>query len=318
MGRFAFVKYSKPPVHDMLQYFNKKFFLYFLLSKYDIISTIIINVNYYLKIRQGYMKKLILSFILLVFGHVAFAVMPNEDSSLINKIGQNILTSNRLPNAEFVITSTPDLFDDYFVKANLKKKVELYEGDLSYAKDEGEITAVIAAQVGKISNNMPTVSQSKGTSSGLILMDKGHEIMSFKSTKITSYKRLNKNEVDLAADRTGVDFLIQNGSNPLAMISLYGRYLDDDKNTATVRIMNVYDYINYNFPEKLKQGYPTESYKKAMAVVNAQLNSRTEADNQKIRAEQAKINEKKLKQANSAFKGMNPWNSSYTTLLLHK
>lgn len=264
------------------------------------------------------MKKLILLVILLIFGHVVFAAAPNEDSSLINNIGQNILTSNRLPNAEFVITSTPDLFDDYFVKANLKKKVELYQGDLSYAKDEGEITAVIAAQVGKISNNMPTVSQSRGTSSGLVLMDKGHEIMSFKSTKITSYKRLNKNEVDLAADRTGVDFLIQNGSNPLAMISLYGRYLDDDKNTATIRIMNVYDYINYNFPEKLKQDYPTESYKKAMAVINAQLNSRTEADNQKIRAEQAKINEKKLKQANSSFKGMNPWNSSYTTLLLHK
>ena len=45
---------------------------------------------------------------------------------------------------------------------------------------------------------------------------------------------------------------------------------------------------------------------------------RTEADKQRVLSEQAKINEKKLKQANSAFKGMNPWNSSYTTLLLHK
>ena len=264
------------------------------------------------------MKKLILWIILFLFGQVVFAFAQSDDVQLINKIGKSILSSNKLPNAEFVITSTPDVFDEYFVKANLYKKVEMYAGDLSYAKDDGEVAAVIAAQVGKISNNMPTVSRSKGASSGIVLMNKGHEVMSFKSTNISSYKKLNKDEVDLAADRTGVDFLIQNGDNPLALISVYGRYLDSDKITATTRIMNVYDYINYNFPEKLKQGYPTESYKKALAVIDEQLKSRTEADNQKIKAEQAKINEKKLKQANSSFKGMNPWNSSYTTLLLHK
>ena len=264
------------------------------------------------------MKKLILLVLLSLFCNIVFAFEINEDSQLINKIGKSILTSNRLPNAEFVITSTPDIFDDYFVKANLHKKVEMYTGDLSYAKDEGELAAVISSQVGKISNNMPTVSSSKGTSTGFVLMDKGSEVMSFKSTKITSYKKLNKDEVDLAADRTGVDFLIQSDMNPLALISLYGRYLDNDRSTATVRIMNIYDYINYNFPEKLKQYYPTESYKKAMAVINEQLKSRTEADKQKVQAEQIKINQKKLKQANSSFKGMNPWNSSYTTLLLHK
>ena len=43
-----------------------------------------------------------------------------------------------------------------------------------------------------------------------------------------------------------------------------------------------------------------------------------EAEKLKVKEEQVKINEKKLKQANSAFKGMNPWNNSYTTLLLHK
>ena len=142
--------------------------------------------------------------------------------------------------------------------------------------------------------------------------------MKFESKHIYSYEKLNKDKVDLAADRTAVDFLIQNGNNPLALISVYGTYLDYDEDGAVEHIMNVYDYINYNFPEKLKQGYPTESYKKAMTKVNQKLNSRTETEKQKVQQEQAKINEKKLKQANSAFKGMNPWNSSYTTLLLHK
>ena len=78
----------------------------------------------------------------------------------------------------------------------------------------------------------------------------------------------------------------------------YGRYLDYDEDGASEHIMNVYDYINYNFSEKLKQGYDTEAYKKALSLIKEQLSSRSESDKEKVRLEQAKINEKKLKQAN--------------------
>ena len=267
------------------------------------------------------MKKLILSVvsIFLMLGQAVFAVALLEDASTINQIGKQLLTSNHLPNAEFVITDSPDTFDDYFVKANVYKTVEMFTWELSFAKDKGELTAVIAHQIGKISNNMPSVSREQAKTNAIHLTDKkGKEIMSFESKHILSHEKLNKDKVDLAADRTAVDFMIQNGSNPLALLSVYGRYYDYDEDGATVHIMNVYDYINYNFPDKLKQGYPTDTYKKALLVIQEQLKSRTLTDNERVRAEQAKINEKKLKQANSAFKSFNPWNSSYTTLLLHK
>ncbi|MBQ3311493.1 hypothetical protein IJG72_05385 [bacterium] len=267
------------------------------------------------------MKKLIFSIIAILFLAQQFvcAVSINEDKVLINSIGRNLLTANHLPAAEFVITDTPDTFDDYFVKANVYKTVEMFTWELSFAHDKGELAAVIAHQIGKISNNMPTVARSEAKTNTLHITDRaGKEIMSYSSKHIYSYDKLNKDEVDLAADRTGVDFMIQGGYNPLAMLSVYGTYLDYDEDGATEHIMNVYDYINYNFPEKLKQDYPTESYKKALEVINKQLKTRTEAEKQRVKEEQAKINEKKLKQANSAFKGLNPWNSSYTTLLLHK
>lgn len=267
------------------------------------------------------MKKLILTVSAALFfaGQTVLSVPVNEDSSLINKIGRSILDSNHLPAAQFVITSSPDTFDDYFVKANVYKTVEMFNWELSFAKDEGELAAVIAKQIGKISNNMPTVARSEAKTNTLHITDKkGKEIMSYESKHIYSYDKLNKDKVDLAADRTGIDFLIQSGRNPLAMISVYGRYLDYDEDAATEHIMNIYDYINYNFPEKLKQSYPTESYEKALTVINDRAGSRTEIEKQKVMSEQAKINEKKLKQANSAFKGMNPWNSSYTTLQLHR
>ena len=267
------------------------------------------------------MKKIICIIVgaIFLFGQAAFCAAINEDSELINSIGRKLLTANHLPNAEFVITNSPDTFDDYFINASFYKKVEMFTWELSFAKDKGELAAVIAHQVGKISNNMPSVSREQSKSNGIVLTDKkGNEIMSFESKHILSHEKLNKDKVDLAADRTAVDFMIQAGYNPLALLSVYGRYFDYDEDGATTHIMNVYDYINYNFPEKLKVGYDSETYKKALSVINEQLKSRSDADKEKVRSEQAKINEKKLRQANSAFKGMNPWNSSYTTLLLHK
>ena len=262
------------------------------------------------------MKKILITtaIALILAGGIAFADTASDASALVNQIGKSILTSNHLPYAEFVITDVPDTFDDYFIKANTWKKVEIYNWGLKFAHDKGELTAVIAHQIGKISNNMPSQAREQAKTNTLQITDR----LSYESKHIYSHEKLNKDKVDLAADRTAIDFMIQNGDNPLAFLSVYGSYLDYDEDDATKHIMNVYDYINYNFPEKLKQGYPTASYKKAMAVVNKQLASRTEADKQAVLAEQAKINQKKIKQANSAFKAFNPWNSSYTTLQLHK
>ena len=262
------------------------------------------------------MRKTILSIAVMLFfaGQTAFALPLNEDSLLINDIGRGILSSNHLPMADFVITKTPDTFDDYFVNANVYKEVEMYTWELSFAHDKGELTAVIAHQIGKISNNMPSQAREQSKTNTLQITD----TLSYESKHIYSHEKLNKDKVDLAADRTAIDFMIQHGDNPLAFLSVYGTYLDYDEDDATKHIMNVYDYINYNFPEKLRQGYPTPSYKKAMYVVNKQLTSRSEADKQKVLEEQAKIKAKKIKQANSAFKALNPWNSSYTTLQLHK
>jgi len=244
------------------------------------------------------MKKLILTVFMGLFlaGQTVSAIPINEDSALINQIGRSILDSNHLPAAQFIITSTPDTFDDYFVKANVYKTIEMFNWELSFAKDKGELAAVIAKQIGKISNNMPTVARSEAKTNTLLITDKkGKEIMSYESKHIYSYEKLNKDKVDLAADRTGVDFLIQSGNNPLALISVYGRYLDYDEDAATEHIMNIYDYINYNFPEKLKQGYPTDGYEKALTVINDRLGSRTEIEKQKVISEQIKINEKKIK-----------------------
>ena len=104
-------------------------------------------------------KKLILTALsIFVLAAMAIATPINNDTLLINSIGKKLLDSNHLPDASFVITDTPDTFDDYFIKANTYKTVEMFTWEL---KDKGELTAVIAHQIGKISNNMPTQARSQ-------------------------------------------------------------------------------------------------------------------------------------------------------------
>ena len=92
------------------------------------------------------MKKIILIALsaILIFGQNAFASELEEYSQLINTIGKNILTANHLPHAEFVITNSPDTFDDYFINASYYKKIEMFSWELSFAKDKGELAAVVA------------------------------------------------------------------------------------------------------------------------------------------------------------------------------
>ena len=102
-------------------------------------------------------NKLLISLTALILaGGIAFADTANDANALVNQIGRSILVSNHLPHAEFVITDVPDTFDDYFIKANTWKKVEIYNWGLKFAHDKGELTAIVAHQIGKISNNMPS------------------------------------------------------------------------------------------------------------------------------------------------------------------
>ena len=38
------------------------------------------------------------------------------DDKLVDRVGKKILLTNRLPNAEFIISTEPDTFDEYYIK----------------------------------------------------------------------------------------------------------------------------------------------------------------------------------------------------------
>ena len=76
-------------------------------------------------------------------GRIAIADTASEANTLVNQIGRSILSSNHLPYAEFIITDVPDTFDDYFIKANTWKRVEIYNWGLKFAHDKGELLLLL-------------------------------------------------------------------------------------------------------------------------------------------------------------------------------
>ena len=142
--------------------------------------------------------------------------------------------------------------------------------------------------------------------------------------KTISSNKVNK-ENDKEADITAVDLLAAAKYNPLALISVVYKSdianlggLMDENLSCEDRIMNIYDYANYNYPATVKANYKTDSYQKALNLIYANLKIRN-ADPKKLekaKKEQEKLKNEKLKRVRNMAKSTNPWSSAYSLIQL--
>ena len=127
-----------------------------------------------------------------------------------------------------------------------------------------------------------------------------------------------------AADITGVDLMIQAGYNPLAMIvvvtKMPGSTLEilQGKPANSERAMNIYDYLTYNYPSKVKAGYGCQEYRAFLTYADPIVADRNSNKKKldKFNKEQAK--NKALRAKNiaqyKATGGLSGWDASYTIL----
>ena len=112
------------------------------------------------------------------------------------------------------------------------------------------------------------------------------------------------------------------GYNPLAMISLLNKisqnYIDilQSHPSGDKRLLNVYDYIEYNYPDILKKGYNTESYNKALISLQSAVNERNSSAklSEKYVSNQEKLLTKKEKRAVKMQGTNSVWDGYYSTL----
>lgn len=267
------------------------------------------------------MQKIIISLFAMVM-----MVMPANAATWVAAdrvatVGKNILTKNNLPaKTTFkVVNGAAD--NSNTATTNV---IQISSTDLSYTGNDNEVAAVIANEMGHIINgksakdkfrNMAKTALSNNLSADNVLNTAAN------SEFVANKTSLNDNKT---ADVTGVDLMIKSGYNPLAMVvvitKMPGSTLEavQGKPANSERAMNVFDYLTYTYPEKVKAGYGCQEYKAFLAYAEPIVNERN--SNKKKLAKFTKEQEKnKAERAKNlaqykATGGLSGWEATYTIL----
>lgn len=239
--------------------------------------------------------------------------------SKLNNIAYKIIKANSLPNGISIKVSDSDEANAY---ANINKEIYVYRGLLNYATTDEEIAAVISHEMGHIINGHNAKQSILNTLIANVTGDSSKSVGAAAVQELSSAKLSRKDEFE--ADLSGVDLLVKAGYNPLAMISVLnkicGNYIDiiSTHPSGEKRLMNIYDYVSYNYPDWAKKGYNSDSYKKAYALISLNVEERNASAKltKKYEKQQEKLKKEKIKRAKKMLKSNNGWNSAYNTLLL--
>ena len=267
------------------------------------------------------MKKLIVSMFTLAFMvSPAFAAKWNAVDR-VSTVGKAIITKNALP-AKTTFKVVNGAADNS--GTSLTNVIQISSTDLTYAGNDSEVAAVIANEMGPIINGTYSKNQMRNAAKNAITSKLSSE--NIITTAANSEFLANKTNLsdEKAADITGVDLLAKTNYNPLAMIVVItkrpGSTLEalQGKPSNTERAMNVYDYMTYNYPSRVKAGYGCQEYRSFLAYATPIVTERNSNKKKlaKFNKEQAKNKALRAKDI-AQFKttgGISGWDASYTIL----
>lgn len=267
------------------------------------------------------MKKIIsflFSISLLVLPSFAAEYNP---ASKVPTVGKNILTKNNLPSKTTfkVVNGIADNTD-----TSSTNIIEISQQDLTYAGNDNEVAAVISNEIGHIINGKAAKDKFRDIAKNAITSTLSSDNIistAANSDYLKSKTNLSDNK---EADITGVDLMIQAGYNPLAMVvvitKMPGSTLEilQGKPANTERAMNVFDYLTYNYPSKIKAGYGCQEYRNFLAYAEPIVKERNSNKKklEKFNKEQEKNKQLRAKSV-AQYKttgGVSGWDASYTIL----
>ena len=257
-----------------------------------------------------------------------FNYNPYYSIERINAIGKRLIRYNGLPpNIKFEL-SDEDVVNAY---VDTTKTIYVFKGLLEVIDGEDdteELAAVLSHELGHIANAhldkhapflvFSAITQVAGAVVDTLFTEEAlrkvnntlidatgsseAKVSAEKAVSIVNTSIFNKisRKDEYEADLTGVDILANAGYNPLAMITLL--YKISDKNyieffydhpTGIKRILNCYDYIEYNYPNEIKYGWDNPAYQEALDLISEELNSRTEKDLERIKKKQIELAKKR-------------------------
>ena len=269
------------------------------------------------------MKRFVFLFLaIFTFNSLVSEAAVQYTDAQINTMGQKILQENQLPReVKFNIVES-ETVNAY---ADSDNNIVIYTGILNLVEQDEEIAGIMAHEIGHIMkshcykqtffNLALNIVKSKITNKYAAT---GAELAS----GLASNKVSREHEYD--ADYTSADLLYKAGYNPLGLISVLNKissnYIDilADHPSGDKRLMALYDYINYNYPDEVKKGYNTNAYNSFLAYAQPTIEKRNNDSkiNKKYINTQKKLKEKREKAAKKMMKTNDPWATGYSALML--
>ena len=240
----------------------------------------------------------------------------------LNNIAYVLIKSNNLPDGISIKVSNDEDANAY---ANINKEIYVYRGMLNYAVTDEELAAVLGHEMGHIINGhnakQSILNSLIANAAGSVNTDTTAKAVGVVAAQQLSSTKLSRKD-EYEADITAVDLLVKANYNPLALISVLnkicGNYIDviSTHPSGEKRLMNIYNYIEYNYPEWAKKGYSTESYRKAYVMISANVQERNANPSKvkKYKKEQEKLKKDKLKRAKKMLKSRTGWDNAYAIL----
>lgn len=275
------------------------------------------------------MKKIILLFTILVLAGINNSYAASDTANMantnaaakINTIGQTVLTKNQLPKeVKFNVVESEEI-NAY---ADADNNIVVYTGLLNLVENDEELAGIMSHEIGHIMKSHCY----KQTFLNIVLNMLSSGIEDEKTavgaqivSSLTSNKVSREQEYD--ADYTSADLVYKAGYNPLGLVSALNKisnnYIDilADHPSGDKRLMALYDYINYNYPDAVKKGFNTDSYKSFMSYAQPTLTQRANntKTNEKYLKTQKKLKDKRDKAAKKMMRTNDPWAAGYSALM---
>ena len=264
------------------------------------------------------MKKVLLTlFAVIAIAVPSTAATTYNAANRVQEVGEKILTKNGIPtkNVKFtVVSDTPN--NSEFIST---KVINISSAELAFAGNDNEVAAVVASEIG----HLVCGHASKAKVMSLLQATANTEVKTNDAIQ-TFAQNYKTTKQDKEADLVAVNLMVNAEYNPLALIVVLtkqtGTYWDAivGRPANAEKALNVYDYIEYVYPEKLKVGYGCNEYRTFLAY--AQNVTAERKENKKAIKKHEKTYQKAKKQtANNILKfktrgGISGWDAVYGLL----
>ncbi len=269
------------------------------------------------------MKKIVLSF----FAALLF-VLPSTAATTkwaaadrVEPIGKVIVEKNVLP-AKLQFKLVDDIVDNS--QTSSTNIVQISKTDLTYAGNDNEVAAAISYELGQIINGKSGKDHLRAAAKAILAekLSKDNIVNTTTNSEFISNKTALRDKKE--ADMTAVDLMVKAGYNPLALVVIITKAPGSNlelimgQPANSERAMSAYNYIAYNYPEKLKAGYACQEYRNFLAYSDPIVEKRNKSKRQvkKFAKEQEKIKKERAKSLRQyqMSGGLSGWDATYAIL----